>query len=106
MIFGLRSRKRKRSGITPMMSRGRPSTSSCWPITFGSPPNLVRQYPYASMTVSGPAGVSSSSVNMRPSIGWTPSIGSTRSVTSISSTSSGSPRPVIDDVSGRQRPTS
>ena len=81
-----------------MISRARPSTRMRRPIADGSPPNRVRQYPLASITVSAPFGESSSLENTRPSAGPAPRIGSRPSVAMSERTSSGSPMPVTLSV--------
>ncbi len=100
MISGSWSRNRKLRGITPMICRGRESTTRLWPIADGSPPNRFCQYPYVSNTVSGDWGVSSSAENGRPSAGGTPRALRVPSFTRSDGTCSASRPPVTATVVG------
>ena len=91
--------------MTPTISRGRESMVSVRPMTVRSPPNFRCQYPYPSITVSGPPSSKSRAANHRPSIGRTANVSKIPGLTLVDRTCSGCPSPVTVLANIDQMPT-
>ena len=87
-------------GMMPMTSRPTPSSTSGRPRIAASRPSFCSHRAWLMITTGAAAGDSSSSVNVRPTIGFTPSSGNMAGETRDPFRRTGSPWPVSVSESG------